>query len=95
MKNSENRKVSFIDIEADKWLEENRSPKYLCSMRFRADYVVDLKGKKIGDCISIDEATVEITQLGKRCFEECEFLKESKVPCPLASGVAFAKIKSV
>lgn len=95
MKNTEDRKVSFIDIEADKWLKENKDAHYLCSMRFKADYVIELKGKKIGDCISIDKGIVEITQMGKRCFEECEFIKKSKVPCPLANGVAFAKIKSV
>ncbi len=33
----------------------------------------------------------EITSIGKRCFPECELLKETGKPCPLKDGVAFGK----
>ena len=87
------REVSFIDMEVNQWLNENKeNPKGLCLGRFHADIIVEgLHGKKAGDTVETEGKKYEISKVGKKCFPECELLKESGKKCPLADGVAFGK----
>ena len=87
------REASFIDKEVKEWLDENKSnPKGLCLARFNADMTVDnLVGASVGDIIEVDGKKYEIAKLGKKCFPECELLKELGAKCPLATGVGFGK----
>ena len=87
------REVSFIDKDVKAWLGENReNPKGLCLGRFHADLVVEgLKGKSAGDVFETNGKKYEISKVGKKCFAECELLKEMGEKCPLADGVAFGK----
>ena len=83
--------ISFIDAETARWLEKALDDG-LCLKRFRADYVVDnLRSFEEGKKIVIDGESYLIIKKGKRCFDECNLLKRTGRPCPLASGVAFGE----
>ena len=84
--------VSFIDAEVKRWLEEEAPDDGLCLKKFKADFTVDnLRSFEEGERIVIDEESYLIIKKGKRCFDECDLLKRTGRPCPLASGVAFGK----
>ena len=84
--------ISFIDAEVKRWLEEEAPDDGLCIKRFKADFTVDnLRSFEEGETIVIDEESYLIIKKGKRCFDECDLLKRTGRPCPLASGVAFGK----
>ena len=84
--------ISFIDAEVKRWLEEEAPDDGLCLKKFKADFTVDnLSSFEEGERIVIDEESYLIIKKGKRCFDECDLLKRTGRPCPLASGVAFGK----
>ena len=87
------REVSFIDKDVKEWLDENKSnSKGLCLGRFHADMVVEgFCNVSVGEIVEVDGNRYEIAKLGKKCFAECELLKESGEKCPLATGVGFGK----
>lgn len=83
--------ISFIDTETARWLE-NAPDDGLCLKRFRADFTVDnLRPFEEGETIVIDGESYLLIKKGKRCFDECDLLKRTGRPCPLASGAAFGK----
>ena len=89
---SEGYEVSFIDIDIQRWLSNESPEDGLCLKRFKADIIVDnLCALSEGSVICSKGESYIITKKGKRCFEECEFLKRTGQPCPLASGVAFGE----
>lgn len=87
------REASFIDKDVKEWLDINKeNPKGLCLERFHADIVVEgLDGMNIGDVVEVGDKKYEIAKLGKKCFAECELLRELGTKCPLATGVGFGK----
>lgn len=83
--------ISFIDTETARWLE-NAPDDGLCLKRFRSDFTVDnLRSFEEGETIVIDGESYLLIKKGKRCFDECDLLKRTGRPCPLASGAAFGK----
>ena len=87
------REASFIDKDVKEWLDVNKdNPKGLCLGRFNADMVVEgLVDVAVGDIVEVEGKQYEIAKLGKRCFAECELLRELGTKCPLATGVGFGK----
>ena len=83
--------ISFIDTETASWLE-GASDEGLCLKSFRADFIVDnLRSFGEGAAVDIGGERYVITKKGKKCFDECDFLKRMGRPCPLAAGVAFGE----
>ena len=93
------RKVSFLDKEAARWLREEAQgiTDGLCLARFHADYEAEgVTRWKAGDLVNVpaEDGTMlkfEIAITGKRCFPECGLLQRTGRKCPLADGVAFGK----
>lgn len=84
--------ISFIDRETEVWLRREAPDDGLCLKKFKADIIVDnLCTLPEGSVICSKGESYIITKKGKRCFEECELLKRTGRPCPLASGVAFGE----
>ncbi|MGN0720852.1 MAG: hypothetical protein ACI4LZ_02725 [Anaerovoracaceae bacterium] len=84
--------ISFIDAEVKHWLEEKAPDDGLCLKKFKADFTVDnLSSFEEGERIVIDGESCLLIKKGKRCFDECDLLKRTGQPCPLASGAAFGK----
>lgn len=96
VKYSEERKCSLQDHKVSEWLKSAPSTA-LCIKKWHADLeasLTDPEGNPIiseGCIIEAAGEAIEITKVGKRCFPECELLKETGMPCPLAKGVAFGK----
>lgn len=89
---SRRHEVSFVDAEVKKWLDEEAPADGLCLGRFHADFTVDgLTGMEAGQQIEIDGMLYRLTDMGKKCFGECELLHRTGEKCPLASGAAFGK----
>jgi len=73
----------------------------LCVKRFKETLLIDYydgykeiieDSLKKGDIhLKIGDVVIEITKVGKRCFEDCELVKEG-VKCPLATGAMFGRI---
>ena len=88
------RRVSFLDKEAARWLLE-KAPAIedgLCLGRFHADLAAEgVTDWRKGQIVSVCGNQYEITITGKRCFKECGLLQRTGVKCPLASGTAFGR----
>ena len=88
------RRVSFLDKKAARWLREE-APAIedgLCLARFHADLEADgVKVWQKGQHVTVCGSQYEITITGKRCFKECGLLQRTGVKCPLASGTAFGR----
>lgn len=73
---------------------DNRKIDGLCTERFYENISIEgLESKKLtaGDKFVIGETVLEVTSIGKRCFDSCR-LVESKKKCKLAGDVIFAKV---
>lgn len=84
-----------ILLESDrKSIDENYSDKGLCTRRFRENILIkgfDLKQLVSHTKLRIGESKIKITSVGKRCFDECELIKDEKY-CPLKNGTLFGKV---
>ncbi|MDL2258050.1 hypothetical protein LJC42_02680 [Eubacteriales bacterium OttesenSCG-928-K08] len=93
--NSE-RQLSLIGASALDQVEQ-MGKRGLCMHRYYANIVIDgLEGGmlKKGDVLRIGQARVQITQVGKRCFDECVQVQEgTSADCPLHTCL-FAKVLS-
>lgn len=90
----DNKKYSIIDKNVNDWLNDMRSigEHGFCIEKFVADFIVeDLSRYKVGDKLTVDGTTIEITSLGKNCYKDCPYFKKDKKSCHLKDGVAFAK----
>ncbi|MEG0833013.1 MAG: cyclic pyranopterin monophosphate synthase MoaC [Oscillospiraceae bacterium] len=66
----------------------------LCMEKYCADIVlsgVDFCALKQGDILNIGSAEIQITEVGKQCYEACE-LHKSGTKCALQHGCAFAQV---
>ncbi|MEG2234345.1 MAG: cyclic pyranopterin monophosphate synthase MoaC [Oscillospiraceae bacterium] len=66
----------------------------LCMEKFHANLIVDgldFKALKSGDIIAVGKSRIELTSVGKRCFEDCP-LVQSGIDCPLKNECAFAVV---
>lgn len=84
--------VSFTDLQTSRWLRDAEAEDGFCGKRWKSDFVVDgLHRLKIGDQLQIGTETFILTEIGKRCYEDCPLRLRLGGSCPLASGVAFGK----
>lgn len=65
----------------------------LCVKRFVETLLIDIDSNQInvGDLIEIGESQIQITKKGKRCFPECNLVKQKK-SCPLMTEPMFGKV---
>ena len=83
-----------ISLMAGELLSEIRSEDGLCTRRFYADIEterLDYTNLSVGDVLSIENVSLQITGKGKRCFDECPIRKSGK-KCRLSDSVAFARV---
>jgi len=88
------RQVSILSLHTKKSLENHRD-KGLCIPRFYANLIIDgLDEEKIhiGQKIQLGGAILEISQIGKECFDNCPMVQEGE-RCPLARKIIFAKVR--
>lgn len=85
--------VSLLDRQTRNLIDSEKIPEALCQKRFREDITVDdidTSALKVGDVIEACGIRIEITEAGKRCFEECA-LYRAEGPCALARHAVFGK----
>ena len=81
--------VSLLSGEAE---EEIARLGGVCAARFMANIVthgLDYAALSVGDRLFTGQAELEITRIGKRCFEECALARSGET-CPLPKHCAFA-----
>ena len=89
-----NRQVTILLSKDKKDIEENYKDRGICSKRFHENILIDnliLEDLSIGTKLKVGKSSLEITSIGKRCFSECELVKEQNI-CPLKRGAIFAKV---
>lgn len=89
----EGRGLVFLDAKAGHWMKE-AGMQGLCFSRFHANFLtegLDYAVLKEGDLISAGTALIEITKIGKRCFDECARMQHS-LECMLRDHVFFARV---
>ncbi len=90
---STHRQVAIFTEEGRRAVE-NLQTHGLCTKRFHENITIedlDLKDLKVGNILSIGKSLLEVTEVGKRCFPDCN-LRKDKSPCPLTKGVIYAKV---
>ena len=88
---SELRQMSLM---ASELLPELREENGLCTGRFHADIEtesLDYASLSVGDILEFDDVRLQITEKGKRCFEDCP-IRQMGQTCALPANIAFARI---
>ena len=52
---------------------------------------LDYASLSVGDILEFNNVRLQITEKGKRCFDECPIRRQGRV-CPLPMNVAFARV---
>ncbi len=87
------KQVALISLEAKQWMESQASSG-LCVARFHENMVtqgIDYSLLERGECIETESIALQISIYSKRCFSECELVRDEK-PCNLKKGILFAKV---
>ena len=87
------RQVSLADGAA---LLAARALPGLCTQRFNAELITEglnYNTLSTGSRLFIGNAALEITAVGKRCFDECVIHQAGDI-CPIPSHCAFARVMS-
>lgn len=87
--NDGERAISMMGVETKQKMEDEQL-KGLCTSKFSTNLMtegVELQSLCVGDIVQIGEVEIEITQVGKECFAECQMTDRSK--CPLKAECAF------
>lgn len=90
---SGNKAISLLDINACVCIE-NENVEQLCWKKFYANFITegfDYSNLKVGDKFNIGDTCIEITQVGKPCFDGCGIIVNGK-SCVLKNNCAFAKV---
>ncbi len=83
-----------ISLMAGEILPEIRNLGGHCTARFEADIVtneLDYSALSVGTRLKTGTAVIEITAVGKRCFDEC-LIRQRGDQCPLPQNCAFGRI---
>ena len=92
-KSAKDGSVSLLSGEAE---ESIRNMGGLCTDRFQANIVargLDYANLREGTRLSIGCCELEITRVGKPCYEACPLQQDGKT-CPLPKSCAFARVLS-
>lgn len=87
------RQVSLMASEALNSLETLKGAG-LCLKKFAANLIttgLNYEVLKPGDQLAVGEAVIELSEVGKHCFFECELFQQKSV-CPLTTMSAFAEV---
>lgn len=90
----DDRQVSVMLDSVRKQIQA-REVQGLCMRKFKPDLVVadlTLKDLKVGDRISVGDADLEVTWIGKRCFGDICKIFDSENQCEMVNGVFFLKV---
>lgn len=85
--------VSILSFKDRDCIEKNPS-KAICMNRFHENITIEgleSVDLDLGHTLKIGETIVEITSVGKACFEECSLFKSGE-KCLLSRGTIFAKV---
>ncbi len=66
----------------------------LCTAKFAANIVtlgLDFRLLAVGTRLTIGNCALEVTKIGKSCYEDCTVLQSGEV-CPLPNACAFARV---
>lgn len=83
-----------ISLMAGELLPEIRNLGGHCTSRFKADMEtngLDYSALSVGTRLKTGTAVIEITAVGKRCFEECP-IRQKGEQCPLPRHCAFGRV---
>lgn len=86
------RQISILTAESKSEILSLRN-KGLCVKRFHENITIknlDISSLTIGSRIQIGGTVQEVTQIGKKCFQECKIVQNNEI-CPLVTQVVFTK----
>ncbi len=87
------KQIALISLEAKEWME-TQEPSGLCMSRFQENVVtqgINYSLLERGERLEMETVTLQIAAYSKRCFLECELVRDEK-PCKLKTGIIFAKV---
>lgn len=87
------RQVSIFSLHTKESLERYKD-KGLCIPRFYANIIIDGLDEEnihIGQNIQLDQVILEISEIGKECFDNCQLVQDGE-RCPLAGKTIFAVV---
>ena len=90
-KSAKDGSVSLLAREAE---EQTRELGGLCTAKFAANIVtegLDYTLLSVGTRLAIGKSEVEITRVGKPCYEACAIAQTGET-CPLPKNCAFARV---
>ena len=88
-----NKQVSILSVEIRSHIDTG-SINGLCTGRFYENITVsglDASELSIGSKIEVGDTILEVTEVGKRCFNDCELVKEDRY-CQLSDGAIFTRV---
>ena len=88
------RQLSILLSKDRHNIDKNYKDIGLCTRRFQENLLIegfDLSELSLYTKLKIGESKIEIRSMGKRCYSECELVKNKKI-CPLKNRSLFARI---
>lgn len=92
-KGDTDRQVSFFTYEGMEKLKDSEM-KGLCTGKFWGNITtrgIDFSKLLPGDKLKIGHSLIEVTEIGKECYKECELLKND-LKCNIPMETAFGRI---
>lgn len=89
-----NRQISILLSDVREKIDKDYKTIGLCTRRFQENLLIDgldLRDLTPKSRFKIGSSKIEITDETKKCFEECELVKDRDY-CSLKTGVLFAKV---
>lgn len=87
------KNISILGRKVREHIDESKE-KGFCMVKFYENFTidgfVDFDFRK-GSFIHIGECSVEIVQVGKKCYSECPLFKEGKM-CPISDQIIFGNV---
>jgi len=87
------RQVSMLAVECIEKIKK-RGTKGLCTGKFAENITTEgiaLHELSVGTVLTIGEVRMEVSQVGKKCYEGCEIRNDIE-RCPLPSEVIFTRV---
>lgn len=91
---NKDREIAIFSQEG-RFAIENLETHGLCSKRFHENITIKdlhIQDIQVGSILKIGESILEITEVGKRCFPECNLFQDQS-PCPLTQGVIYGRVQ--
>ena len=87
------RQISILTSDTKREIHKSKGDGF-CTIKFDENIEcrdIELFNYNVGDRFKVGESTIELTEIGKKCYGECPLIKDNN-KCKLSKECIFAKV---